>query len=1442
MENDILDFLPSYSNIHNFDLDFMNPYDNFNQSIFVKKEFNDQRILKNEIPNRDEKLFKSQTFVMKFLSSYTPYDQLLLFFDMGVGKSRASISAIENILKNETSSFDGAIIIAKGTSMLDNYKREIIEYTDSYLPEDYQHLTADVYKRRLNASLKKNYSFETFITFANLIGNYSVETIREKYSNKIIVIDEIHNIREDLTKNTSNIWYEDKGKKTWFNPLTNTEVNIKPKNINRSWIVTKDKDNNFKYTNPKSNNPPQSHHPNETNPYKEFHRLLHVVKNCKILLLSGTPMKDSFQEIASVMNLILPMNEQLPIKKEFINYFFNKNGNFYTIKDDFVDELKSKFKGRVAYLKSVSSEVKKIFIGEKINPLKYFTVFPVTMSNEQTKIYKVAYEKDRKGKKDDNDLESLSTENDIEDERFETIEEEDLENEDEDVVEEEEEGAEETKEQRGGAEETKEQRDDMFEEEDNDEESLVVVHDKKLKRLFRFRNINDDHIDLSKIKITKESLYSITPWHEADKISKKIKDLYQDKNQFDITITDATSNIGGNTISFFNNGIDNVNSVEIKPATCEILKHNVNLYGYSTINVICEDYLKVYDSLKQDCVFFDPPWGGKDYLNQEVMDLYLSDVNVVDIIKELLEGEKASLIVLKAPKNYNEESLKTQLNNCEILKMPIYRGDSVTYNVFFIKKDEILIRNNNIRGNYKNKKLETTELNEIKKKLFDGAGGKSDSSFYYHSRHSSLFIFPDGSYGDDGFKKYVKEDSKGNFKFTKEMNDELDLIGDDYEKKLKKLEKYSSKYATIIRNLLNAYENKKSSFVYCNSVSGGGLIVFSLLLEKFGFSSSSGGEKSKKKRFALFLTGKTNFEYVKNKFNEPKNKYGEYISVVLGSRSISEGYSFKNIQEEHIITPHYNYAEIDQAIARGFRYGSHKELINDCKQQLNDLGHNYNLNNELDDIQDIIESCEKENISFPDLKIFQYVSIPNNKTTPSVDLEFYKISEIKDVNIKRVERVIKESAVDCQLNKERNLIRGYDRLRECDYVKCQYECDDCVPNSNNENVKIDYSSDFIYYFKNSERYNNIKNIIFDMFKKTFKIHFSIFKKQFHKEEKNYIIQVLKDIITKKETIVNKYGINCYLHEDSNIYFLTDNFSSQKVLMEYYTKNPNIIEDSFSFEDAFDDVVKENVPGIMDELFSINDNDKKFESKILNCLKKIDVQYQELLLESCIVAEEENKSENEFYRKYLLSKFFSGKYKKFENGVYISWLLYNERLKNYDSLRYMNVRDDGWSNCDLDENSDIIEMFKNKDASKDIDAIEEIKNNPYGYYGYYEKDKKSDVINFKIIKILQEKTTKKNKIPSGKVCSTFEMFDLIDILNAFEVKPPLNEDDKKRWKKIKKMDFKELVDSQTKKKLKDKISGMTDEKLVRKYIYWYDLDRPVICEKISEVMKEKGLII
>ena len=273
---------------------------------------------------------------------------------MGVGKSRAAIAAIENI-KKEDFNFDGAIIVAKGDYMLNNFKDEIVQYTDEYYPVDYNNLPVNLQKRRLNASIKKFYTFKTFITFANLLSDCNERRIKEEFSNKIIVIDEVHNLREDLTKNTSNIWYEDKNKKVWYNPLTEEEVSEKPKNINKKWIAVKDKNNKIVYKNLKDDLT-KIEHPSSVNPYKEFHRLLHIIKGSKVILLSGTPMKDSFKEIASVMNLLLPINDQLPVKSEFVKKFFTKTaGGFYNIIDnDKKLELKDKFKGRVSYLKAIT--------------------------------------------------------------------------------------------------------------------------------------------------------------------------------------------------------------------------------------------------------------------------------------------------------------------------------------------------------------------------------------------------------------------------------------------------------------------------------------------------------------------------------------------------------------------------------------------------------------------------------------------------------------------------------------------------------------------------------------------------------------------------------------------------------------------------------------------------------------------------------------------------------------------------------------------------------------------------------------------------------------------------------------------------------------------------------------------------------------------------------
>ena len=147
--------------------------------------------------------------------------------------------------------------------------------------------------------------------------------------------------------------------------------------------------------------------------------------------------------------------------------------------------------------------------------------------------------------------------------------------------------------------------------------------------------------------------------------------------------------------------------------------------------------------------------------------------------------------------------------------------------------------------------------------------------------------------------------------------------------------------------------------------------------------------------------------------------YGEYINVLIGSKIVSEAYSFLNVQEEHILTPHWNYAETDQAIARGYRYRSHLDLIN---AEIIKLAENNNIH--IDNFKDQngkinFKLLENEinkvllkpigtplDIKKPELYVYQYVSIPTfdkkiKKKPISIDLKLYETSEIKDINIVR---------------------------------------------------------------------------------------------------------------------------------------------------------------------------------------------------------------------------------------------------------------------------------------------------------------------------------------------------------------------------------------------------------------------------------------------------------
>ena len=106
-----------------------------------------------------------------------------------------------------------------------------------------------------------------------------------------------------------------------------------------------------------------------------------------------------------------------------------------------------------------------------------------------------------------------------------------------------------------------------------------------------------------------------------------------------------------NTISFLQN-YGNVNSIEIDSDRFSYLKNNIEIYNLSKkIKLYNADYTLIYDKLEQDIVFIDPPWGGKNYKDNDNIDLKLSDIDLSLICNNLKDN--TNLIVIKVPQNFN---------------------------------------------------------------------------------------------------------------------------------------------------------------------------------------------------------------------------------------------------------------------------------------------------------------------------------------------------------------------------------------------------------------------------------------------------------------------------------------------------------------------------------------------------------------------------------------------------------------------------------------------------------------------------------------------------------------------------------------------------------------------------------------------------------------------
>lgn len=257
---------------------------NFNKRITNKQEFAENKLKLTRTPQEelciktDVQLFEHQRLVRNFMSPYTPYQNLLLIHAPGLGKTISAISVAESHVS------DGITI---HVLLEDSVRQNFIS--------EYQKYTGD--------KLDKNiYKIHTLGKFTNKIQDLlkttaGINEIKKTYSNSVIIVDEVHNIRESTDED--------------------------PSNLKR---------------------------------YAALRSVVTLANNSKLLLMSATPMYDSPHEIVSLANLfILNGTNDLTlsdIPRLSINLNDIFNGNNLTSLGEKI--LQQELKGTISFLKEDS--------------------------------------------------------------------------------------------------------------------------------------------------------------------------------------------------------------------------------------------------------------------------------------------------------------------------------------------------------------------------------------------------------------------------------------------------------------------------------------------------------------------------------------------------------------------------------------------------------------------------------------------------------------------------------------------------------------------------------------------------------------------------------------------------------------------------------------------------------------------------------------------------------------------------------------------------------------------------------------------------------------------------------------------------------------------------------------------------------------------------------
>ena len=352
------------------------------------------------------------------------------------------------------------------------------------------------------------------------------------------------------------------------------------------------------------------------------------------------------------------------------------------------------------------------------------------------------------------------------------------------------------------------------------------------------------------------------------------------------------------------------------------------------------------------------------------------------------------------------------------------------------------------------------------------------------------------------------------------------------------------KYSSKIKNICDIILKSEGIVLVYSQYIDGGLIPFALALEELGFTRSGspslfkdaptdpidsitmqpksvGAANYSPAKYAM-ITGdpriSPNNQVEVNAITNDNNKDGAKIKVVLISRAGSEGVDFKFIRQVHILDPWYTMNRIEQIIGRGVRSFSHKDL-----------------------------PFEKRNV-----EIYLHGTLLQDEKEESADLYVYRVAEYKAVQMGRVARILKETAVDCLLNNDQvNFTQENMNVRvkqvlsdglvvenfqvgdmpysaTCDYMEnCDFKCKP-FKNITDADINNDTYNESFIMMNNDKLIQKIRNLMKEKFfykKNELILKINTPKPYPYVQIYAALTQLIED---GSEVIIDKYGRNGYL--------------------------------------------------------------------------------------------------------------------------------------------------------------------------------------------------------------------------------------------------------------------------------------------------------------------------